>query len=83
MSSRNDASAPDSLQSLHEALTEALAQRLREGEDHVTKDGEKIKVSASAATLREVREWLKQNGIEANGVKNAGLRNLASNLPFE
>lgn len=75
------AAKDDTLQSLHEALANDMLDRLSNGEE-VVKDGEVVRVKPSAATLNAIRQFLKDNGIEAQRLPGNPLGKLASQLPF-
>ena len=74
------------LGSIHTLLAEDMLKRLKEGEEVVTKDAEGktvvTRVKPSAATLGQIRQFLKDNNIEADKKKNKPLVNLAAALPF-
>jgi hypothetical protein len=83
----SDKATLDKLDSLHGALAQDMAERLTQGEEIVTKDGEGnvvvTKVKVSAATLGQIRQFLKDNNIEVDkthGRKRMG--NIVDNLPF-
>lgn len=57
-------------QSLHNALTEELLQRILSGE-------------AKPADLAVARQFLKDNGIDALATPDSGLRQLVDSLPFD
>jgi hypothetical protein len=59
----------DTLGALHSALAEKMAAMLR-GED------------VPASVLKEIREFLKDNGINADGENSVPLQNLTDTLPF-
>lgn len=69
------------LHALHGALCDHFAKLLVDGEEHVTKEGEVVKTPPSAATLRELRQFLKDNEITSvPGPKNP-MGNLVGTLP--
>lgn len=70
----------DNLQSLHELLALDLLDRLKNGEK-VVAGGEAVVVKASASTLNVIRQFLKDNGIEAVRTPKNPLGRLAANLP--
>lgn len=80
--SKSAPSAEDILRALYDKLVEAYNDRLANGEDAVLKDGSVIKTTCTAATLKEIREFLKSQGIDADGTKHKGVQSLASKLPF-
>lgn len=60
------AASKSRLEELHDALAAEMARILREGE--VAKDpetGEAVKTTPAAATLNAIRQFLKDNNIEA------------------
>lgn len=69
------------LSDIHEALAKELLKRVKDGEDEVV-DGEIVKVSAKPATLNVVRQFLKDNGVEARPAAGSPLGKLADSLPF-
>jgi hypothetical protein len=73
----------DLLRQLYDKLVEAYTDRLDHGEDAVLKDGSILKTTCTAATLKEIREFLKSQGIDADGTKHKGVQSLASKLPFQ
>jgi hypothetical protein len=69
----------DKLSSLHELLADVMRKRLEDGEDHVVaKTGEILKTDCSAATLREIRQFLADNKIDAERKPGTPLDKLAS-----
>lgn len=77
-------SEPKAIEGLHDLLCEQFKNRLTKGEDHVSKDGTVIKINPSAATLRELRQFLADNDINADSKPGTPLGNLAeaAGLPF-
>lgn len=65
------------MEQLHAALAGEMAKILQDGVTEVTKDGEVVKVTAGAAYLSTIRQFLKDNGIEAQS------GNGASAVPFD
>lgn len=63
------AATPDKLSSLHDALADKMAALLR---------GEEV----PASVLKEVREFLKDNGINCDGKKSQKVSGIAQTLPF-
>lgn len=55
---------------LHTELAKELLARIRSGE-------------APAAVLKEAREFLKDNGVQANPATNKGIKELTDALPFD
>lgn len=77
------AAKSDALERLHEALAKTLSDAIMEGvpvKDDET--GAISKAPAPAAILNVARQFLKDNGIEAQAVQGKPLGNLASKLPF-
>jgi hypothetical protein len=78
--------SPETLALIHELLAQDMLGRLKDGESVVTKDAEGntvvTKVGCSAATLGQIRQFLKDNNTEADPVRNKPLVNLAAALPF-
>lgn len=77
----------DQLDALHAALAADLAKRLKEGEKIITKnaDGEAVEhtVPVSAATLGQIRQFLKDNHIEVDAVAGRGrFAGILEGLPF-
>ena len=73
------------LEELHDLLAIEMRKLLVEGETQVTKDGEVVKASPSAATLGQIRQFLKDNNIEAPvGGTDAtnSLKDAVTRLPF-
>lgn len=70
------------MERLHAALATEFENMLKEGVKVVDKDGNVLSVPAPAATLNVIRQFLKDNGIEANAAPGTPLGNIASNLPF-
>lgn len=69
------------LNALFDALTDHLLDVVKNGEDAVV--GEQVvKISVKPATLAVARQLLKDNGIEARGVKNNPIGALADALPY-
>jgi hypothetical protein len=69
----------EKLSSLHELLTDVMRRRLEYGEDHViAKTGEILKTDCSAATLREIRQFLADNKIDAERKPGSKLDQLAT-----
>lgn len=72
----------ESMGELHGALANKLTDMLTKGETAVTKDGEVVQLPPSAATLSVIRQFLKDNGIEALATPGSPLASLATGLPF-
>lgn len=75
------------LEALHAALANTFKDILENGETAVDKDtGEAVKVTPGASTLNAIRQFLKDNQIEA-GPTNDSLQDLGKkltvSLPFE
>ncbi len=75
------AASKTTLHDIHDALAKELLKRVKEGEDDVI-DGEVVKVSAKPATLNVIRQFLKDNGIEAAITPGSTLGKLAESLPY-
>lgn len=73
----------ETMAALHEALAKDLADRLRNGEQVVTKDGEVVTVKPPAATLNVVRQFLKDNGIEAIATRGSPMQDLIDSIPMD
>lgn len=69
MSSSKKAAPKDALEELHNALANALAERIKSGD-------------ATAADLGVARQFLKDNGIDCIPRKDNPLGKLADALPF-
>lgn len=73
------------MERLHAALADEMANILKEGRKEVTKDGTVVQVNPSPADLNAIRQFLKDNGIEAQAGsgKGASFDELKSKaLPF-
>ena len=66
---------------LHTALATHLSDVIRNGEEKVTEDGVVVRVKPGAATLNVIRQFLKDNGIEAESLPGTPINRLATNLP--
>ncbi|MFN4278294.1 MAG: hypothetical protein ACK4FJ_18530 [Ferrovibrio sp.] len=71
----------DKLAALHDALASHFADVLKNGEEELTKEGEVVRVKPKAATLNAIRQFLKDNGIEAKPGDGNGLGHLVAQLP--
>lgn len=71
----------EKLSNLHDALANHFADVLKNGEEELTKDGEVVRVKPKAATLNAIRQFLKDNGIEAKPGEGTGLGHLVAQLP--
>lgn len=69
----------DTLSKLHAQLCDELLKRLKEGED----DGEGGKVPAKAPTLNVIRQFLKDNNVDALPAEDSPLGKLVDELPEE
>jgi hypothetical protein len=82
MAGNNDTRLAD----LHDLFCTTLRKRLENGEDHVVaKTGDIVKTDCSAATLREIRQFLLDNEVNCVPTKTNPLGQLAaaaSKLPF-
>ena len=72
----------DALAGLHGLLAKAFSSIIAEGVEIIGKDGSAQRVTAPAAYLKEAREFLKDNGVEALPTANKDIQNLAATLPF-
>lgn len=72
----------EAMGALHGALANTLTDMLTKGETTVDKDGEVVTLPPSAATLSVIRQFLKDNGIEALATPGSPIASLASALPF-
>jgi hypothetical protein len=72
------------MEALHKALAETFNDLLTNGRTVIDKEtGEALKVPPDASTLNAVRQFLKDNGIEANAEDSDELKKLARKaLPF-
>lgn len=72
------------MEALHQALAETFKDILDNGKTAIDKEtGEAVKITPDAATLGAIRQFLKDNGIEAAEGKNETLNALAGRkLPF-
>jgi hypothetical protein len=70
------------MERLHGALAKEFETMLTEGITVTDKEGNAIKTSAPAATLNVIRQFLKDNGVEALAAPGTPLGNVAANLPF-
>jgi hypothetical protein len=70
------------LERLHAALAETLRVAIEEGIQVVDKEGNVSTATAPAAYLKEAREFLKDNKIEAVAVAGSPLSRLAAVVPF-
>lgn len=71
------------LEQLMDLLTQEMKDQLENGKQIYDKNtGEVVRTSPDAATLNTIRQFLKDNGIEARGDKSPALQSLASQLPF-
>ena len=83
---RKDQLAVDALDPLHKALAEHFADVLVNGEEVKSVDRETGEVTLkrvppSAAMLNQIRQFLKDNGVEAASTSQR-MRNLTEGLPF-
>lgn len=72
------------MEALHGALAGAFKDILENGKTAIDKEtGEAVKVTPDASTLNAIRQFLKDNNIEANVENNDALASLARrSLPF-
>lgn len=59
------AASKRAMEQLHAALAGEMKKILEDGVKEVTKDGEVVQVTAGAQYLNAIRQFLKDNGIEA------------------
>lgn len=59
------------MEQLHAALAKEMAVILENGVKETTKDGELVTVTPSAGFLNAIRQFLKDNGIEAQSGKSS------------
>lgn len=70
------------LAQLHALLANAFTGIIKDGVTIMNRDGEEVKVTAPAAYLKEAREFLKDNNVDAIPSANPALQSLAAVLPF-
>jgi len=73
------------LEALHAALATTFKDILENGETAIDKEtGEAVKVTPGASTLNAIRQFLKDNSIDADISNSPELQGLANraNLPF-
>lgn len=72
------------MEALHKALADTFKDILDNGKTAIDKEtGEAVKITPDAATLGAIRQFLKDNGIEAAEGTNEDLNRLAGKaLPF-
>lgn len=70
------------LAKLHELLAEAFTGIIRDGVTVMNREGKEVKLTAPAAYLKEAREFLKDNNVDAIPQANPALQSLAAVLPF-
>lgn len=74
------------LASMFDHMVDTMNSILKDGEEHVTKDGEVIRTKPKAATLGVIRQFLRDQNINASHENHAGLNALAtkfSDAPFD
>jgi hypothetical protein len=71
------------LSKLHDMLCDELTKRLKHGEEEVTKEGDVVKVAAKASTLNVIRQFLKDNDVQAVPVQDSALGELMKALPSD
>ena len=82
----SDDTTEETLQSLHDVLSETLLDRLKNGETTKNKDGDPVTIPVTAATLNVARQWLNDNQVSADPRRHKGLKKLGEaikDLPFE
>jgi hypothetical protein len=72
----------EKLSTLMDAVVDTLLDQVQNGTNEVTKDGELVKVPASAAILNVARQLLKDNNIEPSK-RDPRFQTLVSSLPFD
>lgn len=72
----------ESLGQLHVALSRAFGDILENGVTTTDDEGKAVKVTPSPAYLNTIRQFLKDNGIEAIRTPGSPLDNLVNQLPF-
>ena len=72
----------DTLGSLHGVLAGHFKELLTKGVEETDKEGNKYFRKASAAELSVIRQFLKDNGIEAVAATGSPLGSLVDSLPF-
>lgn len=72
----------ESMETLHGALAKVLTDAIENGTKVLDKDGEVVTLPATAPLLNVARQFLKDNGIEADAAKNPATLKLAEVLPF-
>lgn len=70
------------LEALHNALAETLAKAITEGVPVKDEEGNIVTLPAPAAILNVARQFLKDNGIEAQAVPESPLARITQGLPF-
>lgn len=74
------------MERLHAALADEMANILKDGRKEVTKDGTVVQVNPSPADLNAIRQFLKDNGIEAQAGSGKGAKSFdelkSKALPF-
>jgi hypothetical protein len=77
------AATKDALDKLHATLANVMTSILTKGEVAVNKEtGEVVMLTPSAAHLSNIRQFLRDNGVEAAPGTSKPLASLASALPF-
>lgn len=67
---------------LHADLAEKLAAAVQQGEEPVVADGAVVGKKYNAALFNVARQFLKDNGIQADLTKTPAGRSLVDGLPF-
>ena len=71
------------LQALFDSLADTMRDALENGKAVVDKDtGEIVRVTPDASTLNVIRQFLKDNNVDAVAAKGSPLDKLAGSLPF-
>lgn len=81
MTDEKKTASTEQMSELHSTLARVLQDAITHDHLVTTKDGEQVVVPPPAAILNVARQFLKDNGIEADLKSNQPLRNLADSLP--
>lgn len=77
------AASKDLMSRLHEALATEMSKMLDEGVTAKDEEGNIVKLSPSPSTMNVIRQFLKDNNIEADLAKSKPLQSVVAKLPFE
>ena len=72
----------DAMQKLHSDLARELSKMVRGGQVVMDENGMPVVISPTPAVLNVVRQFLKDNNIQAKIANSEDLTDLASTLPF-